>query len=421
MATRLYLSSDDTQYTPPTNKAGWEGTGSSVVQRLSRRRSGIATDIAIPENDASPTFDRLLGKWISDPLAAQTISGTVAFMLLMAESLAAGDLFPHIHAYVTQGDTDSVRGTLIANYIGAAELAVNASNHEIVSLPSVALTSVTAVAGDRLVVEIGYRATNTVTTGYTGKLKFGGTTSDAVGTETNVTGTSNTTATWLEFSGDLAFKWSYLYLQNAAAPVTPGATRGTWDDASSPIDAMLGAAPAGIRATASKSETSATQFDQLVARFVSDELSAQTINTPVRLLSGLREFSADADAFAKYHLYVMAPDGSVRGTLLSNQVATAELAGSTVALDTERASTSVAASAGDRLVLEIGARFTNTLTASKTVDLFYGGPTAEFSVGALSAISNTGMSPYLRFGQVLAFGGGSSPPAARRRSPVQIG
>ena len=403
MVSRLYLGNDDAHYDPATERGAWDATTSYEPKRLTRRRTGPGNSIALPEVNAAAAWDRLLAKFVSDPIAAVTISGTLDLRLHMAEDNADADMYPHIHAYVTQGDTDTLRGTLLTDYIGGSELPVTATagRFDAVNLTGVALASVACSTGDRIVIEIGYRAQNTHTTSRSGRIRYGGAVTDATGSESNIQETA-TVSPWVEFSTDLTFTWTYLSLGSGTPPASPGATRGTWNDAASPVDGLLAVAPAGARVVTQRPETTTTNpWDVLVGRFVSPPLAAQTIDQPVRLLSGLREDNAAANAFAKYHLYVMAPDGTVRGTLAANQVGGVELTNLTSQLHAQVAVTSVAATALDRLVLEVGARFTNTVTTTYNAELNHGGASAD--MGAAMALTDTDTAPWLRLGQIVTF------------------
>ena len=140
------------------------------------------------------------------PLAAQTISGTLDVCLGVRENNAALDAHFHLHAYVTQGDSDTPRGTLVEDYREAAGTNewTTTSTGRALAAP-VTVTNVTTQAGDRLVIEIGFAARNAIATSYTGYVRYGArdasqiTLADlaALGTDTS------TKAGWVEFSADI--------------------------------------------------------------------------------------------------------------------------------------------------------------------------------------------------------------------------
>ena len=108
---------------------------------------------------------------VSRPLAAQTISGTIGGMIGLGQNSggtpASVDAHLYLHIYVAAGTTGTVRGTLLANY-GEASGINNIPNPDSgVAFAGVALTPVTATAGDFLVIEWGIivRVANSVFVG----------------------------------------------------------------------------------------------------------------------------------------------------------------------------------------------------------------------------------------------------------------
>lgn len=404
MVTRLYLGNDTPGYTPSTVRGTWNSSTGAVDQHLGRRRRGGGSAVTSIDSSTTNPNERRLGRWVSDPLAAQTISGTVDFLVLMRETDAAANMTLKAHIYVTQGDTDTPRGTLLSNFVDTTEFVVSGTTYDAVSIAGVALSSLAVSAGDRIVIELGYSAANAVSTSYTGGLKYGGLSSDATAGTTGQSGTGSASP-WVEFSGDIAFAGlTYLYPTYDAAPVTPGATRGTWDATGAVQDKLLGSAPSGTKTNNAQSETVATNpYDMLAFRFVSPELAAQTlsaVNWMIVWTNG--ESAADADSFPKVHIYVMKPDGTVRGTLLADQVSGTESPTSGQMRNDSYTVSSVVCSAGDRIVVEQGARHTNVLTASKATNVYAGGSPAELeSSGGLN--SSADGSAWIRVPQDIAW------------------
>lgn len=373
MATRLYLTADDAFYTPATVRGSWSQTASATVQHLGRTKRSNTSAQALAETNATNPWNRLLARFVSDRLAAQTISGNLTFTLLARESNATANMTARVYAYVTQGDTDTPRGTIIAANINSTEFQVDAANHGGIQF-SLPLSSLAVSDGDRIVIEVGYSAANGDTTSYTGSIKIGGRDTDATGAETAET-SSGTVCPWVEFDGNLGFLDTYLYLTSSAAPVATAANRGTWDVAGSAVERKLeDGITSAARTSLAVAETSGTNpTDVLLARFVSDTIDAQTISGTIWVNWWQIESAAAADAFGKIHAYVMAPDGSVRGTLLSNQIGGTELSTALTNRFDTFTMTNVTAQRGDRIVVEIGARFTNAVATSYTSTLYYGG------------------------------------------------
>lgn len=402
MTTKLYTSNDDPPFAPATRRGAWDTALGSTDKILTRLMRGGSSGLIQSETDLSATYDRLIVRYVSDPLAAQTVAGTIDFNFLLRESDAAANMVMHVHAFLSAGDTNTVRGTLLTDWIDTNEWAVHASDHSALNVTGVALTSQAATAGDRLIIEIGYQAQNVVATSYTGGLKVGGS-SEAATNETGVSA-SSTKSGWLQFSQTLLWTYSYLETTTTAAPTTPGAVRGTWDDTAAYDDYLFGASPAGSRVDRTKSETTTTNpWDMLANRYISAQLAAQTISSDISFLVPGYESNTAADAFAKFHLYVMKPDGTVRGTLLSNIVGGTEFS----ALGLSRSPTvstpsSIAVTAGDRLVLEVGIRFTNVTAVSQSGIISSGG-IAELAAADSIIGSGAVLSGWVQFRQVLDF------------------
>lgn len=173
--TRLYFQNAAPDFTPTNNRGAWDQTTSSVSKKLGQSPAGASTTVAIAETSATNNFDVLLGKWISDAISHDmTISGLIDMVIAFSESNTAANDFLHIHVYVTAGDTDTVRGTLLSNVIDTTDgewPTTIAFNYYNVGNAS----AVAASKGDRIVVEIGYQAQNTSTTSRTGTMRYGGT------------------------------------------------------------------------------------------------------------------------------------------------------------------------------------------------------------------------------------------------------
>ncbi|AZM47809.1 hypothetical protein DMB38_20255 [Streptomyces sp. WAC 06738] len=162
---------------------------------LGRQPAGASTTSAKAETSTAQN-SVLLGRWIS-PAArtAGTLSGTVSFTTGRGASDSAAAFVTRVHMYVTVGDSNTVRGTLLDNWQGSTNWPVTAAGG---TATGQTIGSVSLQAGDRIVVEFGYEATNTSGTSYTGTMYYGATgTTDLVSAATAVT----TDPSWVEFSG----------------------------------------------------------------------------------------------------------------------------------------------------------------------------------------------------------------------------
>lgn len=193
---RMYLTNVDSAVVPATKRGAWDNGAATVAKVLGHRPAGTAATAAVAETSATNLYDVLLGRWVSPPAVnAGSLSGTVSFAFGALESNAAANDFTHVYAYVAVGDTDVVRGVLLADYIGSAEWPTTAAG---LLASGVAISTVAVQVGDRIVWELGYQAQNTVTTSYSGTINYGNTgTVDLASGDTAVT----TAPAWVDFSG----------------------------------------------------------------------------------------------------------------------------------------------------------------------------------------------------------------------------
>lgn len=194
---RFYLGNSAAPYSPATFKGAWDASAGTVDKRLTNKPYGAAATIGIAETNATANWDVMLARFVSDPLGIDyqfTASDTVEWVIGVKESNIAQDGFSHIHIYVTQGDSNNVRGTLLADDIGTTEWTTTATGD---GDGAVALAgTVNAIAGDRIVIEIGYRSVEASATSRTGTINYGNTgTTDLTDGSTSVT----TQPGWFQF------------------------------------------------------------------------------------------------------------------------------------------------------------------------------------------------------------------------------
>lgn len=191
----LHLYSQDAAPTfSPTLAGTWNDTTNAADQGgLFNTPSGASSSLAVAEATATNPWDVLLAGF-NGAISAQTVFGTVKWVLPVQMSNAAASFFTKIHIWISIGSTNAVRGTLLNNYVGAAW---GATAQGLAEGP-INLNPVVASLNDCIVVEIGYRKTGTVATSRTGTLWFGSSASspDLSSGDTNVTGHPG----WIEFS-----------------------------------------------------------------------------------------------------------------------------------------------------------------------------------------------------------------------------
>lgn len=175
MATQFYLTAAPAPYSPATMRGAWDDTAGAITKALSSDKAGggAIASVARAETNAAANWDVLLYRGVSGPLAAQTIAGNVNVVIGALESSASADFAWHLHIYVTQGDSDTPRGTLLSDYVETTANEWPTTAAGLVLAADQALTSLAVTAGDRLVVEIGYVALNASATSFTGTLRYG--------------------------------------------------------------------------------------------------------------------------------------------------------------------------------------------------------------------------------------------------------
>jgi hypothetical protein len=202
MAVRLYLANAAASYTPPTIRGTWSDKVNTAASKLIPRKTGTGVTAAKAETSTSSSWSVLLRRFVSEPINnAATLNGAASLCIGVLESNDAANDFLQLHMFVTVGNTDVVRGVLTSlALVSAAEFPSGGANSagkasgQLLTIAS--LTSVGAQPGDRIVLELGYKAANTVNTSYTGTVYYGGTGTDLSDGNVNVTSRPG----WVDFS-----------------------------------------------------------------------------------------------------------------------------------------------------------------------------------------------------------------------------
>ncbi|HJS83611.1 MAG TPA: hypothetical protein VJ742_12330 [Nitrososphaera sp.] len=218
-ATRLYLPSAGSTAITPGFDSSWESTTSAGRHHAALDPSGTPmADRGQSESSSSSSYDVLWKQYISPPLnGAQTISGSINGAIKSRESNADANMRAQMLVKVVSNDGSTVRGTALAHNtaaLTAEEFVTTGTNAKFPFLyPTYgeALTSVNAQDGDRILIEVGYRAHNTTTSSRTGTGRFGDNNS-TLNTSNNtydhyLADTSETADynPWIEFSQKLNF------------------------------------------------------------------------------------------------------------------------------------------------------------------------------------------------------------------------
>ena len=214
--TRFYLHQNTADVNPPTLRGNWRDGGTTCcwasgaapqtkyrLGKLTRYKPDQAGQlVAVTRGliDVNPGHV-LIQKLVSDPLpVAQTISGTLDWVITAQESSASQNAFNQLHVYVLR-EPDTLVGTLLNNY---AELSTSTNEWPTSPLgrgpaggTPATLTAVAAQAGDRIVIEAGW-------VGYSTRADNAGMYHAGVSPISDATpGGGSGYPLWLQFSQDL--------------------------------------------------------------------------------------------------------------------------------------------------------------------------------------------------------------------------
>lgn len=192
----LYLGNAAIPYSPASIRVTW--TNPTVASPITTKLCVVPTGAnalkswteSVPDRGTFHT-DRLFRAGSAALLSNVTISGTLDFCLAAWGTDINSKIY--FSLFVTAGATDTLRGTLLSNWLDSANLGTTAQGELRTGL---SLSSVAAQAGDYLIWEWGVRFSDS-SGGDTENTRYGGT--DAVplgGGDTNVT----TRSGWIKFN-----------------------------------------------------------------------------------------------------------------------------------------------------------------------------------------------------------------------------
>lgn len=206
MATRFYLPANGISPVSPTFSASWEETASAnrYMTFPFKTSTSLATTTIAHVNAAAN--DQLAVQYVSEPIAAATISGTVKGIIRVSQSAAANDCRAQLVIKIVSNDGAVDRGVLLAENASALsnEYSTSLVNRKFPlnwTSPGETLSSVDAQDNDRIVIEIGTRF-HAATAGVSASYRFGDSAiSDVAENETSTTDNNP----WIEFSHDFTF------------------------------------------------------------------------------------------------------------------------------------------------------------------------------------------------------------------------
>lgn len=215
----FYLSNNVAAPASPAYHSTWENTTYAIRRKLlphaTTDADGIVEATFGDGNWPGSLQDWLLVQFVSDGMAAQTLSGTIRGQIQGLDTVgftggAGGEVYASIMARVVSNDGSTQRGTIYALTLGATGL-VNAFTNRKNPL-SASLSSLAVQSGDRLVIEIGISRSSASVEPVVGgnqflKLRHG----SKVGGVTTLlpvdeTDTSSTKVPWVQFGTPIAFE-----------------------------------------------------------------------------------------------------------------------------------------------------------------------------------------------------------------------
>lgn len=215
MATRFYLPSTGAADVTPLAPTGWsETTGFDILKCVTTRiSSAMANKQRVTSLTAAGTRC-LLRQYVSNPIAAQTIAGTVKGTVRGLES-AANDNIDVVSSriWVSSFDGQTNRGELLAigNYGPVAEFATSLRAKRIADGDTT--TQVVCLPRDRIIIEIGYGST-VGGVSISGSLSFGDDSATDLGDNETDTAANNP---FVELSQDIRFFQGFTAFENYLA------------------------------------------------------------------------------------------------------------------------------------------------------------------------------------------------------------
>ncbi len=219
MATRFYLPTSGSAAVSPAYDSAWDDT-SHVYGRL----KGIVTKIgssflprAITGDSDATDKDYLILQYVSDPIAAQTITAqTIKWQMKGAEDGSANNLYNTICIRVVSNDGSTFRTPdLLSLTRDDVELTTSETNRQFYATSS----EVEASANDRIVIELGLGGDPTPSGDHNGHLRAG----DNYGTDLPENDTETLDyCSWVEFANDVSFPSAGVTVTPAAATMVQG-------------------------------------------------------------------------------------------------------------------------------------------------------------------------------------------------------
>lgn len=208
-ATRFYLPSTGTADISTSTASTWEVTDVSFTRReMSPTKLSSAVEEQQLTEDIVNSADQdwLFRQYVSNPIAAQTISAQqVKLQIRGNESASGNNMAVSWLVKIVSNNGGTLRGTLVGHRRDNLELAVSVSEPLTYTNrgDNVTSTAVTAEDGDRIILEIGTGGNPAVSAGHASGLVFNDDNATDLGENNTDTAAFNP---WLQFQNDITFQ-----------------------------------------------------------------------------------------------------------------------------------------------------------------------------------------------------------------------
>ena len=211
MSTRIHFPHGLTTSFYPAAESSWERYTSTLTRYpCGVQKQGTAfAEVSYYETNVAAQYDMMLVQYISGPLQAQTINGTVKGQFQARQSSVDGDFCMAMVIKVITA-TGVTRGVLLSYFPNSitTELAAGFPVNRHCPPDATALTELAIEEGDRLVIEIGVRSFNTLTTTQYAYLTVGDAAAEDLPEDETETEYMNP---WVEFTNTLAWQVETAY------------------------------------------------------------------------------------------------------------------------------------------------------------------------------------------------------------------
>lgn len=161
MGTRFYYPSSGAAAISPAVDASW--TNSTTFRRDLLRAPSATAVVSPGEFYDGALANFVVAQYVSEQLQVQTVSGTVRGQIMALQSDPDTDAYAQTVIRVLSADGSVVRGTLLPAHANALSSEFNTGSMRnrrfpLSAISPASLTPIACLSGDRLVVEVGFRA-----------------------------------------------------------------------------------------------------------------------------------------------------------------------------------------------------------------------------------------------------------------------